>query len=162
MRIGLGGGCHWCTEGIFVSLAGVRRVEQGWIASLAPYDTPSEAVIVHYDPTVVTLEELLDVHLRTHSAFSDHSLRGKYRSAVYYLGEAERIRSERWLNELGRACEQTPLTLVLPFGDFLASPPEYRDYFRTDPERPFCRRYIAPKVARLRADRPDLFSAQKQ
>ena len=158
-RIGLGGGCHWCTEGVFVSLPGVSRVEQGWIAASPPHADPSEAVIVHYDPAVITLEALLDVHLRTHSAFSGHSFRGKYRSAVYYFGEAERLRSARWLDELRRACEQTPITLVLPFGEFTASPPEYQDYYRTDPERPFCRRYITPKVARLRADRPDLFSA---
>ena len=137
----------------------MARVEQGWIASLAPHAEPSEAVIVHFDPAIVTLEALLEVHLRTHSAFTAHAFRGKYRSAVYYFSEAQRKRSESWLNELGRACEQSPLTLVLPFGEFTASPPVYRDYYRTDPDRPFCRRYITPKVARLRADRPDLFSA---
>ena len=161
-RIGLGGGCHWCTEGVFVSLDGVASVEQGWIASRTPYDLASEAVVVRYDPRLITLEQLLDVHLRTHSAFTAHALRGKYRSAVYYYYEEQRIRSERWLAEVKRVREQSPLTLVLPFGEFIASPPEYRDYYRTDPERPFCRRYITPKVERLRLDRPELFSAGKQ
>tara|TARA_B100000795_G_scaffold173674_1_gene130984 strand:- start:4871 stop:5212 length:342 start_codon:yes stop_codon:yes gene_type:complete len=33
IKIGLGGGCHWCTEAVFMSLKGVRSVRQGWIAS---------------------------------------------------------------------------------------------------------------------------------
>ena len=45
-KIGFGGGCHWCTEAIFQALNGVESVEQGWISSLNPYDTFSEAVIV--------------------------------------------------------------------------------------------------------------------
>jgi peptide methionine sulfoxide reductase MsrA len=28
-KIGLGGGCHWCTEGVFESLIGVTKVNQG-------------------------------------------------------------------------------------------------------------------------------------
>ena len=48
-KIGFGGGCHWCTEAIFQALNGVESVEQGWISSLNPYDTFSEAVIVHFN-----------------------------------------------------------------------------------------------------------------
>jgi peptide methionine sulfoxide reductase MsrA len=32
-RIGLGGGCHWCTEGGFESLIGIKVVNQGYIPS---------------------------------------------------------------------------------------------------------------------------------
>jgi hypothetical protein len=49
-KIGLGGGCHWCTEGIFQSLIGVAQVDQGWITSNGDNATPSEAVIVHFNP----------------------------------------------------------------------------------------------------------------
>ncbi|MCG8307665.1 MAG: peptide-methionine (S)-S-oxide reductase [Cytophagales bacterium] len=31
--ISFGGGCHWCTEGIFQSLKGVRHADQEWIGS---------------------------------------------------------------------------------------------------------------------------------
>ncbi|WP_104419823.1 peptide-methionine (S)-S-oxide reductase [Neolewinella xylanilytica] len=161
-RIGLGGGCHWCTEGVFVSLPGVKRVDQGWIGSAPPYEAPSEAVIVHFDPGRISLEALIDVHLQTHSATRAHIFRGKYRSAVYYYSEEERRESERILSALGRALDEPLLTKVLPLRVFTFSLPEHRDYYRSDPERPFCRRYITPKLDRLRADRPDLFSALKQ
>lgn len=32
-EIGFGGGSHWCTEGVFQSLAGVITAEQGFISS---------------------------------------------------------------------------------------------------------------------------------
>jgi peptide-methionine (S)-S-oxide reductase len=156
--IGLGGGCHWCTEGIFVSLAGVERVEQGWIASLAPHDQPSEAVIVHYDPTVITAEELLAVHLQTHSATSRHALRAKYRSAVYTFGESAAV-YYRLLDAWQEGYTEPLQTQVLPFISFTASLPEHQDYYRTDPDRPFCRRYIEPKLTALRERRPELFNS---
>jgi len=29
IHLGLGGGCHWCTEAIFLSLKGIVEVQQG-------------------------------------------------------------------------------------------------------------------------------------
>jgi len=54
-KIGFGGGCHWCTEAVFQHVEGVEKVEQGWIASVAPHDRLSEAVIVHFNTTKVKL-----------------------------------------------------------------------------------------------------------
>ncbi len=158
-RIGLGGGCHWCTEGVFVSLAGVRRVEQGWIASVAPDGDPSEAVIVHYDPAEIGSAELIQVHLETHASTSAHGLRDRYRSAIYAFSEGE---AEGFRGELAEGGGGETVTRVLPFVSFTESLPEHLDYYRSDPERPFCRRYITPKLDRLRKDRPELFLTNKQ
>ncbi|MCP9236694.1 peptide-methionine (S)-S-oxide reductase [Lewinella sp. JB7] len=155
-RIGLGGGCHWCTEGVFVSLRGVVRVEQGWIASRSPYDTPSEAVIVHFDPGRITAGKLITVHLETHAAWSDHAFRGKYRSAVYYFRAREADHYRQLLAAVAGQTDRTLRTMVLPFKSFKPSLPEHRDYFRSDPERPFCRRYIVPKLNHLREQYPEL------
>ena len=59
-RIGFGGGCHWCTEAVFQSLRGISKVEQGWIRSTPPHEKFSEAVIVTYDPKVMSLETLIE------------------------------------------------------------------------------------------------------
>ena len=143
-------------------LDGVSQVEQGWIASSSPHDEPSEAVIVHYDPGMISLAVLLDVHLQTHSATVAHAFRGKYRSAVYYYCEEQQKEAESLLCELQTKFGDPLVTKVLPFVEFRPSLPEHRDYYRTDPERPFCRRYIRPKLQRLQTLRPELFSAVKQ
>jgi Peptide methionine sulfoxide reductase len=82
-KIGFGGGCHWCTEGIFQMLAGVTRVEQRFIRSDPPSDTWAEGVIVHFHPSVISLSTLIEVHLRTHRATAPYIARSKYRSAIY-------------------------------------------------------------------------------
>ena len=48
-KIALGGGCHWCTEAVFQSLIGVKKVEQGYVASIEENKSFSEAVIVHFN-----------------------------------------------------------------------------------------------------------------
>lgn len=65
-KAGFGGGCHWCTEGVFQALRGVAQVDQGFVRSDAPADTWSEGVIVTFDPSVIPLATLSEVHLRTH------------------------------------------------------------------------------------------------
>ena len=63
IKIGLGGGCHWCTEAVFQSLKGVARVQQGWIASEGENTAFSEAIIVKYDPKTIDLKTLVAIHL---------------------------------------------------------------------------------------------------
>ena len=89
IKIGFGGGCHWCTESVFQALEGVVKVEQGWIASVNENDSFSEAVIVHFDADLIDLSVLIEIHLNTHSSTSDHELRTKYRSAVYTFSEIQ-------------------------------------------------------------------------
>ena len=154
--IALGGGCHWCTEGVFVSLRGVVKVDQGWVSAPAPDDSFSEAVIVRYDPAVITLEELIEVHLETHAATVAHPLRHKYRSAVYAFSPEERDRCNHILARLAQQRGQHFVTRALLLTAFRPSPPEYQDYYRTNPDRPFCRRYISPKLDKLRRRKPNL------
>ena len=159
-RIGLGGGCHWCTEGIFVSLHGVVRVEQGWIASAPPHTAPSEAVIVHYDPTMITARQLIEVHLETHASGTEHALRSKYRSAVYFFSAEAREEYDAIIGALGggdgRSNDGVTVRILYPLVG------RHQDYFRRDPERPFCRRYITPKLTVLQKSHPDLFFSEKQ
>ncbi len=156
-RIALGGGCHWCTEGVFVSLRGVARVEQGWVSSTPPHDAFSEAVIVHYDPAIITAEDLIAVHLETHASTKAHGLRHRYRSAIYAFTPAEEVCFAEILKRLAPDFSAPLVTRVYPFAAFKPSLPEHQDYYRTDPDRPFCVRFIAPKLAALRKGRPGLF-----
>ena len=96
-KIGLGGGCHWCTEAVFQSLLGVSKVKQGWIAA-KEVESFSEAIIVYFNDAVLPLEILISIHLHTHSCTSDHSMREKYRSAVYVFSKTQKEEVEAILN----------------------------------------------------------------
>jgi peptide-methionine (S)-S-oxide reductase len=155
MRIGFGGGCHWCTEAVFQSLRGVEKVEQGFIRSTPPHDAWSEAVIVHFDAAEIDLDTLIEVHVRTHSATTRHGMREKYRSAVYGFDDEQAGAARRILDGLQAGFDQPLVTRVLPYCGFRASEARFRDYYRSDPQRPFCQRFIDPKLELIRREYTD-------
>lgn len=145
-KIAMGGGCHWCTEAVFQALKGVLKVEQGYIASLGTAASFSEGVIVHFDPAEIPLDRLIEIHLHTHKSTSAHSFRDKYRSAIYFFEEEEESRIPEILSQLQKDFEEEIITQVLPFKEFKASRQSIQDYYRSNPDKPFCQRYIAPKL----------------
>ena len=149
-RVGLGGGCHWCTEAVFQSLHGVSNVAQGYVRSEPPHEDWSEAIVVTFDPSTIELAVLLEIHLRTHSSMSNHKMRGKYRSAIYTFNDEQRLQAESSLMALQPAFEKPLVTLVLTHCAFRRSDERFQDYYLKDPDRPFCRSYIDPKLRLLR------------
>lgn len=143
---GFGGGCHWCTEAVFASLNGVLNVEQGWVASIGENTSLSEGVIVEFDDDKISFSTLIEVHLYTHSATSLHTMRGKYRSAIYTFSTTDTQIAEAALQELQRDFKDTIITAVMPFGTFVINREESLDYYFSDPYKPFCKTYINPKL----------------
>jgi len=154
--IGFGGGCHWCTEAVFDSLVGVHHLSQGFIRSTPPNDSLSEAVQFEFDPNQISLTVLIEVHLRTHSSMSNHSLREKYRSAVYTSNERVRDNAKDIIQTLQADFEKPLITQVLPLVEFQASPDQYQQYYQKHFEGAFCQRFVDPKLTMIRRE----FSAQ--
>lgn len=145
-KIALGGGCHWCTEAVFQSLKGVSKVEQGFVASDKENSTFSEAVIVHFDKRIIALKFLISIHLHTHESTSQHSMRSKYRSAVYTFDEGSIVNATVALSELQADFDKRLITQVLTFKAFKPSDKMFHDYYFSNTEKPFCKTFIAPKL----------------
>jgi len=150
IKIGFGGGCHWCTEAVFCALFGVEKVEQGFIRSAPPNDSYSEAVVVTFDPGKIDLATLIEVHLRTHSCTADHTMRVKYRSAIYVFSEAQSAVANDELGRLQMEFDAPIVTKIMNFSSFKNSDERFNNYYRDDPSRPFCTNYIDPKLKLLR------------
>lgn len=149
-KIGFGGGCHWCTEAVFQAVSGVNKVEQGFITSTAFPENFSEAVIVHFDPKITSLFHLTEIHLLTHSSSSNHYLRERYRSAIYTYSKSQHLEAKKILRLIQAAQTEKIITQILPFGSFKPSPDEFKNYYLEDPEKPFCKKYIKPKLNMLK------------
>jgi peptide-methionine (S)-S-oxide reductase len=145
-KIGLGGGCHWCTEGVFESLIGINAVIQGWIASIDINTELSEAIEVYFDPSMITLQTLIEIHLHTHASTANHSMRQKYRSAIYTYNDAQNQEASKILEFLQRGFDKPIITQVLPFYSFRANKDELLNYLYRSPNKPFCKVYIHPKL----------------
>ncbi|WP_298882027.1 peptide-methionine (S)-S-oxide reductase [uncultured Polaribacter sp.] len=159
-KIAFGGGCHWCTEAVFQSLLGVDKVEQGWVASTQKNNTFSEAVIVHFDSSKTNLKTLIEIHLLTHKSTSNHSMRTKYRSAIYYFTPHQKLESLKIIDELQRQFDNKIITQVLEFKQFKPSTKEFQNYYQSNPQKPFCKRYINPKLALLQKEYKNEFKGK--
>ena len=134
---------------MFQSLRGVTKVEQGFIKSHAPHDSYSEAAWVTFDSDIIPLEVLIDVHLRTHASTSPHKMRGKYRSTVYVFYQEMAAETCAVLEELQSGFAGKIVTMTLPFDGFKPSLEQFQDYYQTNNDRPFCKTYIDPKLAKI-------------
>lgn len=155
-QIGFGGGCHWCTEGVFTHIKGVGHVKQGYIRAIDPHNFWSEAVLLSYEPEKISLRQLIDIHLRTHAASSAHSLRHRYRSAVYFLNQNQETSIKSLLQEAQEYFDGKLITQALKFEAFKESRESLRNYYGRKPNAPFCQRYIEPKLVRLKKDFKDM------
>ncbi len=160
-QIGFGGGCHWCTEAVFSVIKGVRSVSQGFLSSTGDGIDFSEGVLVAFDPSVVHLRDLIQIHLDTHSSDSDHAMRDKYRSAIYTFSASQTLKAGDLLEELKSEMKQRVITKVFPFRDFQASLPAHQNYYAKDPLKPFCQKYIWPKLLELSENFPEQVSLQR-
>ena len=145
-QAGFGGGCHWCTEAVFSSLRGIHSVKQGWIASKEENASFSEGVIVAYDDGIISFATLIAIHLYTHSSTARHSLRDKYRSAIYAFDDEDLHEAKQAISVLQVEFNGAIITQVLPFHAFTLSREELLNYYFDDPQKPFCTLYIHPKL----------------
>lgn len=148
-KIGFGGSCHWCTEAIFLSLKGVNGVQQGWIASGEENTAFSEAVIVAFNPAIISLQTLIAIHLYTHSCTSSHSMRLKYRSAIYTFTDEQVPVAQQELEALQQEFKEPIITKILPFKHFRLNQQDYLNYYYSNPDKPFCQNIINPKLQLL-------------
>ncbi len=97
-EIVLGLGCFWGAERLFWQLAGVHTTAVGYAGGFTPNPTyeevcsgqtgHTEAVLVVYDPAVVTLERVLKLfweeHDPTQGFRQGNDMGTQYRSAIFY------------------------------------------------------------------------------
>ena len=76
-------------------------------------------------------------------------MRSKYRSAVYAFSSKQQLESEQILKLLQKQFDDKLITKVYGFEEFKMSPEPYQNYYQKNPEKPFCKTYIEPKLKLL-------------
>lgn len=162
----LAGGCFWCTEAVFSELKGVVSTTPGYCGGTVPnpsYEAVctgrtghAESLDVVFDPTVISLHDLLLVFFTTHDPTTrnrqGNDVGTQYRSAVFYRTPAQRAAAEDAVREVEAAgiWPHKVVTEIVPFTTFYPAEEYHRDYFRRHPERAYCQLVIAPKLSKFR------------
>ena len=162
----LGGGCFWCLEAVYENLRGVERVVSGYAGGREPnpsYEAVcggttghAEVVQVTFDPAVVSYREILEVFFVIHDPTTPDrqgvDVGTQYRSVVFTHSAEQRRGAEAVIAELtaARVYDDPFVTEVVPFAAFYSAEAYHREYFRRNPNQPYCRFVVAPKVAKFR------------
>lgn len=162
----LAGGCFWCTEAVFDDLKGVQSVESGYTGGSATNPSYSqvctgttghaEAVNITFDPQVVSFKDLLQIFFTVHDPTTMNrqgaDVGTQYRSAIFYHDEEQKKVAQQVIKEVESAkiWDAPIVTEVTPFKTFYRAEDYHQEYFAQNPDQPYCRMVIAPKVTKFR------------
>ncbi len=162
----LAGGCFWCLEAVFLEVKGVEKVVSGYAGGHDPNPNykdvcaggtgHAEVVQVTFDPGVVSYRDLLRVFFSIHDPTTlnrqGHDVGTQYRSAIFtHSVEQDRVAREV-VDELTAAglWSDPIVTGIEAASDFFPAEAYHQNYFARNPDQPYCRAVVAPKVAKFR------------
>ncbi|MBS0619833.1 MAG: bifunctional methionine sulfoxide reductase B/A protein [Verrucomicrobia bacterium] len=149
------GGCFWGVEYYLKKLPGVLRVTSGYCGGTIvdpSYEEVCqgntghyEAVEVLYDPRKLDFtalaKEFFEIHDPTQEGGQGPDRGDQYRSAVFYLTEAQREIALDLIHELKR--KGFPIaTRVLPASFFYPAEEHHQDYYAKTGKEPYCHQKI--------------------
>jgi len=163
----LAGGCFWCLEAVFEQLRGVTKVVSGYAGGHVPkpsYEAVctgttghAEVVQVTFDPDELSYRDLLGVFFTLHDPTTLDRQGGdvgtQYRSAIFYHDDEQRRTAEDVVREFEaeHVFDEPIVTKIEPLQAFYPAEEYHREYYSRNPNQPYCRAVIAPKVAKLRS-----------
>lgn len=160
--ITLGGGCFWCIEAVFQELRGVERVESGYSGGTVANPSygqvctgttgHAEVVQITFDPKVIGLKDILGVFFAVHDPTTLNrqgmDAGTQYRSVIFYRSPEQKAVAEAVIKDLEAKKEYSSpiITQVVPFLAFYKAEGYHQNYYRDNPNQPYCQLVIAPKL----------------
>lgn len=172
----LAGGCFWCLEAVFDEMKGVISVESGYSNGHIPSPTYravcngdtgyAEVTRITFDPSVITLHDLLNVFFAIHDPTSLNRQGGdvgtQYRSAIFYHSPEQKETAEALIKELNaqKIWNSPIVTEVDAVKDYYVAEDYHQEYFARNQNQPYCQAVVAPKVAKFRKHYLELLKKQ--
>ena len=160
-----GGGCFWCTEAVLERLRGVRSVMPGYAGGHVENPTyravcggvtgHAEVVRVEFDPAQISYRDLLSVFFGTHDPTTPNrqgsDVGTQYRSIILYANEDQKKEAEALIREVNQsgAFQKSIVTEVKPLDAFYEAEDYHREYYRNNPDQPYCMFVINPKLEKV-------------
>jgi len=163
----LAGGCFWCLEAVFERLNGVHQVESGYTggsvadpsygAVCAGITGHAEAIRIIFDPAVIAYRTILELFFAFHDPTTLNrqgpDVGTQYRSAIFVHTDAQRATAKALIAHLdAEGVFPDPIvTTIEPAAAWYPAEAYHQEYYRRNPNQPYCAAMIGPKVAKLRA-----------
>jgi len=159
-----GAGCFWCVEAVFERLPGVMSVSAGYTGGRRANPTyeqvctgttgHAEVAQIVFDPSKISYEKLLKVFWEAHDPTTMNRQGAdagtQYRSAIFYHSDTQKAVAERSRTEAQKGLKDTIVTEITPLTAFYKAENYHQDYFRNNPNAPYCKFVIEPKLKKLK------------
>lgn len=160
----LGGGCFWCIEAVFQLLPGVQSIQSGYAGGHVANPTyeavcsgqtgHAEVIRVEFNPAKVSYEKILETFWEAHDPTTlnrqGNDVGTQYRSVIFYTSEAQRQAAEKSKRGAQGRWDRPVVTEIVPLQQFHPAERHHQNYYRNNPEQPYCRVVIQPKVEKWR------------
>jgi peptide-methionine (S)-S-oxide reductase len=160
-KITFGNGCFWCTEAIFETLKGVKKVTSGYMGGQTENPTyeavcsgttgHAEVIELEYADEL-SFDELLLVFFKTHNPTTlnrqGNDIGTQYRSAIFYHNQEQKEQAEAMIKRLTdeKVFDRPIVTEVTPASTFYKAENYHQNYFNNNPGNPYCAAVIQPKL----------------
>jgi peptide-methionine (S)-S-oxide reductase len=162
-RATLGGGCFWCLEALFQMLPGVKSVASGYAGGTKENPTyqevctgntgHAEVIQIEFDPGVISYPRILETFWEAHDPTTLNQqgpdAGTQYRSIILYHNEAQKALAEKSKAEAQKHFRSPIVTQIVPLTRFYKAEGYHQDYYRRNPNQPYCRAVIRPKVEKF-------------
>jgi peptide-methionine (S)-S-oxide reductase len=159
----LGGGCFWCVEAVFETFEGVNSVTSGYAGGATPNPTyeqvcsgrtgHAEVVQVEFDPARISFEQLLEIFWEAHDPTTLNrqgpDTGTHYRSIILYHDDAQKRAAEKSRQQAQTRFSDPIVTEIAPLARFYRAEEYHQDYYRKNPNQPYCVAIISPKLQKL-------------
>jgi peptide-methionine (S)-S-oxide reductase len=156
-------GCFWCVESDFDKVPGVISTTSGFTGGRVKNPTyeqvsrggtgHTEAVVIEYDPSKVTYEQLLDHFWHNVDPFAANrqfcDVGDQYRPAIFVHDEAQRKAAEESKARVQQMLKQTVVVQIVDAGPFYLAEQYHQDYYKKNPVQYRYYRWGCGRDARL-------------
>lgn len=161
-----GAGCFWCVEAQFQQLAGVKEVVSGYTGGHVKNPTyeqvctgetgHAEVANIVYYPDSISFDKLLEAFFVAHDPTQlnrqGNDIGTQYRSAIFYHNQSQKEQSEYAIKRLNeeKAYPNPIVTVVEPYKDFYKAEDYHTNYYKLNPDNPYCQYVVRPKAEKFK------------
>lgn len=173
-RVVFAGGCFWGIQLVFQHVKGVKQATSGYAGGTLnqpSYEQVSsgttghaESVEIEYDPSKITLGQLLKVFFSVAHDPTELNRQGpdtgtQYRSAIFFTTPDQQRIAQAYVAQLDQAkiFSKPIVTQIAPLKAFFKAEDYHQDYAIHNPDSPYIATFDAPKLKNFRAMFPALY-----
>ena len=163
-KIILGTGCFWCTEALFKTLEGIKKVTPGYSGGIEKTITYEEVcsgktefievVELYFDSNVLNLDSIINFFLKIHDPTSfekqGNDVGKQYSSVVFYKDDKTKNRIEQVIINNQINYKNKIVTKVLKEKNFVLAENVHQNFYALNKTHPYCQFVIKPKLDKIK------------